>query len=1024
MWLSPEVFALSIILLFGVEAQDDIATTVVSSTSQNSVAGIETAPFPTATGPQCLQPRGPSDPPASDISQALSADDSVSSACNIENQTTETIGQLLVISYAWQAYFFNISHNVHVVSRPIATPNQCPDAFNSILEKCVAGAGNFWGGYTQVGIANYSITNHVYPEDALVQPDSSDPTTTDGAPFATRTGFESIDRLSGTPVNQATRDVPNSNSHTTTYVDGPSNTDDSNSDPQTTSAGFEDDDNFDTQGLTDRTTSDAAESRNPKNAVTSSLAQANSAPLPPGATVMSKTISGVVVTETFVPTRISQYASLLTTTSVTSVDAQNSAFTYLVGPGGVAWAPLSPLNAGPQIQPTNAPIQSATRTSRHSLIMATTSTIARAGSTPSQGSPTRTIADPATTGGVLPAITTAVDAQAATLTSVEPAITGNTAISTGDDVVVNGDLVPSAKGDPEDDDEDDDDEPTSTQPQETQPTTTQISERSTGSCTASTVVQECKVLCSGENSSQSCSTTCMSSTVTCSGRGTTVTSIQTGACERPSAYQTTLAPVTEPSKGLGRGSVVLPGGGGRTDGVSRTSSASTQSSTVRANGGSGSQDPSAPRATTPASTIKPTQVPNPFPFTSTNIQNGEVVACATSSIDTAKSSTACQGSSTVVSTVASIAEAAVPTANCDFWDEGLYWNLSFSEVYNINGWAGDSGSSLKTQEKGCGALTGWEWHVDNERYQHAYFNLPFTIKEGCAERAIKSAGGPGGLSCKGHGLKKRSDERKAQRPSIQPPQRMRSKRYGKRSEHRFTHEFLGEKSVQAASQNISSRSLVPRAHTDAWNKYAPKGIQYYNEWKNRPVDQDDKADLCNFDQTYDFSQDPLAVTGPYDPIKAYINGAKGQTYTNFRWHWPKGPTNAATAIFWNNISPVDNAIIAFSNDRGGDEEEGEDPSPDNWSDMLWWLWLRATTAESSDKAALSQIFRYNVDNEASKDILQEVLGDKQDEVVTLEADDAQSSDNGFWALLGCPNGTGMIHIVGDHKKALGGKGIK
>lgn len=258
-------------------------------------------------------------------------------------------------------------------------------------------------------------------------------------------------------------------------------------------------------------------------------------------------------------------------------------------------------------------------------------------------------------------------------------------------------------------------------------------------------------------------------------------------------------------------------------------------------------------------------------------------------------------------------------------------------MYNINGWAGDGGHLLKTQEKGCGGLTGWKWHVDNERYQHAYFNLPFTIKEGCVERAIKSAGGPGGLSCKGHGLKKRSQKPSMQGLSNQSHQRLRSKRYGKQSEHRFTHQYLDKHSANDARPNISSRSLVPRAHTEAWNKYAPKGIQYYNEWKNRPADQDDKADLCNFDATYDFSQDPLAVTGPYDPIKAYINGAKGQTYTNFRWHWPKGPTNAASAIFWNNISPVDHVIIAFSNDRGGEEEEGEDRSPDNWSDMLWWL---------------------------------------------------------------------------------------
>ena len=60
------------------------------------------------------------------------------------------------MSYDWQAFFFNISRDVKVVSRPIASSNRCPDALNSIPEKCVTGAGNFWGRQTQGGIANYS----------------------------------------------------------------------------------------------------------------------------------------------------------------------------------------------------------------------------------------------------------------------------------------------------------------------------------------------------------------------------------------------------------------------------------------------------------------------------------------------------------------------------------------------------------------------------------------------------------------------------------------------------------------------------------------------------------------------------------------------------------------------------------------------------------------------------------------------------------------------------------------------------
>ncbi|KAI4205736.1 MAG: hypothetical protein LQ350_000233 [Teloschistes chrysophthalmus] len=732
---------------------------------------------------------------------------------------------------------------------------------------------------------------------------------------------------------------------------------------------------------------------------------------------------------------------------------------------------------------------------------------------------------------------------------IEPPIPG--IVGPMPEIVVGKDLVPTANEESEDErpsnTREEQSKPTQTQPTKTPQSSIRSTERSTGSCSASSVVQDCDVVCNDASTSKSCSTTCTSSTIPCSGHGTTVTSMQTGACERPSPYSTQLAPVTEPSKGLGRGPVLLPGGGGRTSGVSRTASSvsagtgtvqagtksvgsangkSTPSSSVniggvgntlltaRRTGGSTSTQntgatsrqttayvppawqcpndgvrqnaPGCPTPTSstggplkcstgsnlgldkynpatwcgcngeiystisgaksdycayqtvPAETVLPTKVPNPYPFTTTNSKNGEVTACATSSVDTSKSTTACEGDSTIVSTVTAIAAAAsasaaaaVPTANCDFWDEVLYWNF---EVYNVNGWAGNNGDGLHKQESGCGGLTGWSWHVDNDRYQHAYFNLPFTIKSGCVERAIASAGGPSGLKCTGHGLKKRDSTNSQETPK--PNKNLKSRRYGKRSDHRFSHQILNDNDnpiINGGSPNISTRAIIaPRApHTDAWTKYAPKGIQYYNEWATRPSTQPDKPPLCTFDQTYSFSQSPLSVTPVFGAIKPYLHpGATGgQTYTNFRWHYPQGPTQQATAVFWNNISPVDNVIVAFANDRGGDDED-EEKSPDNWSDMLWWLWLRSLTTtsttggETSDPSKLTQIFRYNVDNDASKEILQEILGDREDEVVTLEPDDAQDQDNGFWALLGCPNGTGMIHLVGDHKQGVGGKGVR
>jgi hypothetical protein len=88
-------------------------------------------------------------------------------------------------------------------------------------------------------------------------------------------------------------------------------------------------------------------------------------------------------------------------------------------------------------------------------------------------------------------------------------------------------------------------------------------------------------------------------------------------------------------------------------------------------------------------------------------------------------------------------------AKCASWITAFsFWTF---EVYGIDGWATDGGAKLKSEEKGCGALTGWEWdEATPSTYSRAYFNLPFIMKSGCVERAIVSAGGPK-VSCEFQG---------------------------------------------------------------------------------------------------------------------------------------------------------------------------------------------------------------------------------------------------------------------------------
>lgn len=186
------------------------------------------------------------------------------------------------------------------------------------------------------------------------------------------------------------------------------------------------------------------------------------------------------------------------------------------------------------------------------------------------------------------------------------------------------------------------------------------------------------------------------------------------------------------------------------------------------------------------------------PFTTTQ-SNGEVVSCA--SYTYYNNHVQCAGSTAIVSTVASIAsayasassasaasaaavvsalgaiesaasaasassasaasaasaaaeasavwaiEAAVPSASCQILEDDGFGDSVF-EVYGINGWAGN-GVELFVQEKGCGLISGYEFHTDGEaefkgvmrNTQYAFFGLSF-FKGGCVERAVHSAGGP------------------------------------------------------------------------------------------------------------------------------------------------------------------------------------------------------------------------------------------------------------------------------------------
>lgn len=76
----------------------------------------------------------------------------------------------------------------------------------------------------------------------------------------------------------------------------------------------------------------------------------------PGQTVVTGTVGSLTITEIFVPTKFSALVSLASTITSTTTDAQSSIKTLVIGPGGVAWTPLSQAPSGvAQLNPPTIP---------------------------------------------------------------------------------------------------------------------------------------------------------------------------------------------------------------------------------------------------------------------------------------------------------------------------------------------------------------------------------------------------------------------------------------------------------------------------------------------------------------------------------------------------------------------------------------------------------------------------------------------------------------------------------------------
>ena len=89
-----------------------------------------------------------------------------------------------------------------------------------------------------------------------------------------------------------------------------------------------------------------------------------------------------------------------------------------------------------------------------------------------------------------------------------------------------------------------------------------------------------------------------------------------------------------------------------------------------------------------------------------------------------------------------------------------------------------------------------------------------------------------------------------------------------------------------------------------------------------------------------------------------------------------------------------------------------------WSDAAFALWEAITSFNRSNIRYLRHIAHNDISNPVTKYIIHRAVPNEFESVTVFDA-----GTNAFLALLGTPNGVGGVHLLMEHKRALGYKTI-
>lgn len=270
-------------------------------------------------------------------------------------------------------------------------------------------------------------------------------------------------------------------------------------------------------------------------------------------------------------------------------------------------------------------------------------------------------------------------------------------------------------------------------------------------------------------------------------------------------------------------------------------------------------------------------------------------------------------------------------------------------------------------------------------------------------------------------------------PSWEPPAKPKKREIdhdiqGAKSHRNQHHNNIAAKQVRRAivsQRSHPTRTLVRRDPDPTWAKYAPSGTGYWNEFQNRDLNQPDDA-VCNFATVYSSNVRFGKLHPTTNRMLDKIEISKAGDYYLTTVGWPKEGESTKPALFVNQLNPGSGVIIAADNTVGD--------GPDHWSAIIWNLWqqayLSANPAENpqtADFSGMKYIVQKEITNAETAKIIEIALAGQQDSIRYFEPnnpDDWRNPSNAFWALLGSPNGNGIINLLKRQKIGLHSKTVR